>query len=134
MPIYYFTGHAHRDRVFFFQKGETIIPQANVVASKDIVFIQTTTLASSGESYWGIREVKKAEDGNVTYQMDCSPTESCLPNKSNKPEGFQSVPAGNYWVEYRWGNTGTSLFLGGDGKTPEVTATEFLFTCSTMVH
>ncbi len=119
-PIAYFSGHAHIDRNNCFKKGENLIPDTDITASKDVCFYQTTTAASSGSHYWGIRPVS-FENGVFHANYLCDGDEPCYPDSSEHP-GFQSIPTGNLWVEYHWKDQ-SSLYLGGDGTSEVVRAT-----------
>ena len=122
-PPIYFSGHTHLDKVFTFEKGTELIPNTGVIAPEKMEFIMTTTMATSGSGdYWGFRRVEMSDD-EVSYNYTCERYENCGIDKSVR--GMQSVPAGNLWVKYSWTNGSLdkdSIFRGGDGKTPSVTA------------
>ncbi|MFO7736182.1 MAG: metallophosphoesterase family protein [bacterium] len=123
-PPLYFSGHTHFDRVYEFESGEELIKDSGVYALDDMKFIMTTTVSANGESYWGIRKVSLLSNGDTEYQYMCDKDISCLPEDEDNP-GFQSIPAGNIWVEYEWegvsGKT-SSIFTGGDGFSENVSA------------
>ncbi len=122
-PPIYFSGHTHYDRNYHFKPGDELIPNTGIRAKKDMNFVITTTAATSGEIFWGIREVRIStsnnglETINMNYLCDSN---DCQPNKTGKKQGFQSVPLGNLWVEYSWGNKQKSIYRGGDGKSESV--------------
>jgi len=123
-PIY-FSGHTHIDKVFTFETGEQLVEGSGVIATKDMEFIMTTTAATSGSGYWGIRKVKVDEEGDVDYNYYCDRGVSCRPTYDDEKKGFQSIPAGNIWTNYKWVNNETedsSIFIGGDGTTDTVNA------------
>ncbi len=121
---YYFSGHTHRDRIFSYEPGEELVEESGVFATDYMEFISTTTASSSGETYWGFREVSIKPDREVNYNYICERGEMCFPLDAENP-GFQSVPAGNMWVNYKWVSIigdQESIFIGGDGNTTNVEA------------
>lgn len=86
-------------------------------------FIMTTTGATSGSLYWGVRKVDVDTDGNLDYNYYCERGMSCRPTYEDERQGFQSIPAGNIWATYSWieGETeNSSIFVGGNGFTDTV--------------
>ena len=122
-PPIYFSGHTHHDRVFTFEKGTELIPDTGVIAPEKMEFIMTTTMATEGSGdYWGFRRVSMSDD-EVSYNYSCERYENCGIDSSLR--GMQSIPSGNLWVTYTWqkGSDDTeSIFRGGDGLAPKVTA------------
>lgn len=123
-PPIYFSGHTHKDRLYLFEKGDELVPESGVFANDDMEFIMTTTAATSGQLYWGFRKVDVGVTGDVSYNYTCERGVNCMPN-SETDKGFQSVPAGNMWVTYKWNSSGNeteSIFTGGDGLAETVSA------------
>jgi hypothetical protein len=120
-PPIYFSGHTHKDRLYLFDKGAELVPESGVYANDDMEFIMTTTAATSGQLYWGFRKVDVGVTGEVSYNYTCGRGENCMPD-SETDKGFQSVPAGNMWVTYKWGDKKESIFTGGDGFSETVSA------------
>jgi 3',5'-cyclic AMP phosphodiesterase CpdA len=122
-PIY-FAGHTHWDRIYKYESGQELVPGTGVFASDSMEFVITTTASTKGESYWGFRKVEITPEGEVSYNYDCEKGVNCLPHDVLNP-GFQSIPAGNMWVTYKWtsivGNE-ASIFIGGDNLTEIVSA------------
>ena len=123
-PPIYFSGHTHKDRLYLFDKGDELVPESGVYANDDMEFVMTTTAATSGQLYWGFRKVDVGVTGDVSYNYTCGRGENCMPN-SETVQGFQSIPAGNMWVTYKWnsfGNDMENIFTGGDGFSDTVNA------------
>lgn len=119
-PISYFAGHAHVDKNLCFEKGDILVPETEVEATRDICFFQTTTASTSGAHYWGMRFVT-IEDDTIAANYQCDDNAQCRPD-SEENQGFQSIPTGNLWTSYHWGEA-ESIYRGGDGITPIVRAT-----------
>jgi len=133
-PPLYFSGHAHRDRVFHYEQGAEIIPGTALFVPAPMDFVQSNTAASSGETYWGIRQVYYDLDTGVTsFGYLCVDDTDCNPDKEGEKAGFPSIPLGNFWVTYTAGNA-TSLYIGGDGvsETAQAEVTNFLPTDETV--
>ncbi|HPV20310.1 MAG TPA: metallophosphoesterase [bacterium] len=123
-PPIYFSGHTHKDRLYLFEKDSELVDGSGVYAKDDMEFIMTTTAATSGQLYWGFRKVDVGVTGDVSYNYTCERGVNCMPG-SETEKGFQSVPAGNMWVTYKWnsfGNETESIFAGGDGSADSVSA------------
>jgi len=121
-PPLYFSGHAHRDRLFHYETGEEVIPGTMIFAPAPMDFIQTNTAASSGETYWGIRRVYHDLDTGVTsIGYLCADDTDCNPDREGEKAGFPSIPLGNFWVRYTTGSV-ESLYIGGDGISEAVQA------------
>ncbi|MGI6393411.1 MAG: metallophosphoesterase family protein [bacterium] len=123
-PPICFSGHTHKDAVYYFEKGEELVKGSGVLAKDDMEFIMTTTGATSGKKYWGFRKIDVSVTGDVSYNYTCDRGVDCFPDDNNN-KGFQSVPSGNMWVKYNWETFGGSLdsiFTGGDGFTDTVNA------------
>ncbi|MCK5807716.1 metallophosphoesterase, partial [bacterium] len=118
-PISYFAGHAHIDKNICFEKGDLLIPETEVKATRNICFFQTTTASTSGSYYWGIRPVT-IDDDTVLANYLCDDNAQCRPNSDENP-GFQSIPTGNLWTSYHWAEA-KSIYRGGDGITSIVRA------------
>jgi len=123
---YYFSGHTHDDKTFFFESDKEIIPDSSVYASDDIYFVQTCAASAAGGTYWGIRNVSIENDKKFRFNYHCKVENDCIPceKKDDTPEcgngkssAMESVPLGNLWATYRWGEGEESIFSGGDAKT-----------------
>jgi len=124
-PPIYFSGHTHVDKVFTFESGEALVEGSGAVAIDDMEFIMTTTAATSGSGYWGIRKVEINETGDINYSYYCDRGISCRPTYDDEKKGFQSIPEGNIWTSYKWieGEVeDSSIFVGGNGLTNTVNA------------
>jgi hypothetical protein len=85
----------------------------------------TTTAATSGSNYWGIRKVEIQSDDELSYNYSCDRGVNCRPTYEDEQKGFQSIPAGNIWTTYKWiaGEVeDSSIFVGGNGLTNTVNA------------
>lgn len=123
-PIY-FSGHTHVDKVFTFESGDELIEGSGAIAIDDMEFIMTTTAATSGSGYWGIRKVEINKTGDVNYSYYCDKGISCRPTYDDEKKGFQSIPEGNIWTTYKWiaGEIeDSSIFVGGNGSSNTVNA------------
>ena len=124
-PPIYFSGHTHVDKVFTFESGEELIEGSGTVAAESTEFIMTTTAATSGSVYWGIRKVTVDADGNLNYSYFCDRGVNCRPTYEDEKQGFQSIPEGNIWTTYKWVEgevENSSIFVGGNGTTDTVSA------------
>ena len=119
-PISYFAGHTHVDRNLCFEKGDILVPNTEIEATENICFFQTTTISTSGAHYWGMRFVTIDGD-TVSANYQCEDNAQCRPD-SEENQGFQSIPTGNLWAAYHWGEA-ESIYRGGDGITPIARAT-----------
>jgi len=122
-PIY-FCGHTHWDRTYKYEPGQELVPGTGIFASDYMEFIITTTAATKGESYWGFRKVEITPEGDVNYNYKCERGKNCFPHDGLNP-GFQSIPAGNMWVTYKWTSIigkEESIFIGGDNLTDTINA------------
>jgi len=119
---YYFSGHTHLDRVNFYEAGEELVTDSGLYATDDIYFVQTTAASSEIFHYWGVREIKEKSD-KLEFNYICETGAQCYPNSESEAEkGFQSIPLGNFWITYSWGDHKSSIYSGGDGKSRNVTA------------
>lgn len=126
-PPIYFSGHTHVDKIFNFASGDQLVEGSGAIAIENMEFIMTTTGATSGTEYWGIRKIEfnDDDDGNVNYNYYCERGVSCRPSYDDEKKGFQSIPEGNIWTTYRWieGEVeDSSVFVGGNGSSDTVNA------------
>ena len=124
-PPTYFSGHTHVDKVFTFNSGDELVAGSGAIAIENMEFIMTTTAATSGSAYWGIRKVNVDTEGNLDYSYFCDRGVNCRPTYEDDQQGFQSIPAGNIWTTYKWVDgtvEDSSIFVGGNGITDTVNA------------
>ena len=124
-PPIYFSGHTHVDKIFTFESGDELVEGSGTVAAESTEFVMTTTAATSGSVYWGIRKVEVDADGNLNYSYFCDHGVNCRPTYEDEEQGFQSIPEGNIWTTYNWVDgeaEDSSIFVGGNGTSDTVSA------------